>query len=300
MKRAMIIFNPTAGNESGKDYAEKLKERLDSDFDEIVMKETKKEKDATDFAIEACEESFDSVFSIGGDGTVNEVVDGLIKYRDKEKPTLGVIPGGTFNGLARVLKIPQNAYTAINNLDLTKYESLDIATTNGDAFTLNFNIGDIPESIQDVSIEDKSKFAVLSYVINAIKQSSKNRHHNLKISLDDKVIEGEFSHLIITLSSTLDEFNFVEEEVKRADGHLHMLLFKKSNFVSKLSLIADMIKGDVDKNEEIEYYRAKNIKIESLDNEEVKTGVDGDMSHNLPVQIDVIPKAIDVYSLYDN
>lgn len=296
----MIIFNPTAGNESGKKYAEKLKEKIELDFDEVVMKETEKEKDATDFAIDACKESYDSVFSIGGDGTVNEVVNGLIKSGSETKPILGVIPGGTYNGFARVLKIPQNAYTAINKIDLSRFEEMDIATSNGDVTTLNFNIGDIPESIQNVTIEEKSKFAVLSYVINAIQQSSKNTHHNLKITLDeDQVVEGEFSHLIITLSSTLDEFNFVEEEVKRADGHLHMLLFKKSNFASKLSLIADMIKGDVDKNEEIEYYRAKKIIIESLEEEEVKTGIDGDMSHNLPVQIELIPKALAVYSLYD-
>lgn len=298
MKKAMIIYNPTSGNESGEDYAIKLKERLVEFFDSVEMRETEKDNDATNFAIEACRDSFDSVFSIGGDGTVNEVVDGIIKSEVKNRPILGVIPGGTFNGLTRVLKMPQNAYTAINKLDFSRYEELDVAATNGDIFTLNFNIGDIPESLQSVSIEDKTNFAVLSYVVNAIKQSTKNNRHNLKITLDDeKVLEGKFSHLVVTTSSTLDEFDFVEEEVQRTDGKLHLLLFKDGNFISKLSLIADMIKGDVDNNQEIDYLKAKKIKIESLDDEEVKTGVDGDISHNLPVELEIIEKAIKVYTL---
>lgn len=298
MKKAMIIYNPTSGNESGEDYANKLRERLIDYFENVEMKETKKEKDATNFAIQACEKSFDSVFSIGGDGTVNEIVNGLVKSDTKDKPILGVIPGGTFNGLARVLKIPQNAYTAIDELDFSKYEVLDVASTNGDIFTLNFNIGDIPESLQSVSIEDKTNFAVLSYVVNAIKQSTKNTHHKLRITLDDdRVLEGKFSHLVVTTSSTLDEFDFVEEDVERTDGNLHLLLFKDSNFISKLSLIGDMIKGDVDNNEEIDYMKAKKIKIETLDDEEVKTGVDGDISHNLPVELEIIEKAIKVYTL---
>lgn len=297
MKRALIIYNPTAGDESGKDYASLLEEGLMGDFDDIILRETQKEKDATILAKKACEEGLDSLFAIGGDGTINEVINGLIQSDAEEKPILGVIPAGTYNGLARVLNIPMDVKEAIRNLDLTSYEPFDLGESNHDIFTFVLAIGDVSEAVHNVTSEEKAMFSSLAYFFNIVKDQAKNSHYNLNISVDGKDYSGKYSHVVITLSTTLDFYEVTRGIQERADGYLHVFLYKEGNLFTKLELLADMVQGKVESNEEIIYLKGRQVQIESADGSKVETDHDGEPADYLPVEVNIVPKAIQVYSL---
>ena len=72
MKRCMLIVNPTAGRERAKYHKDNLRRQLETMFDEVELRETQKAGDATEWAKEAALTGFDSVFSMGGDGTLNQ------------------------------------------------------------------------------------------------------------------------------------------------------------------------------------------------------------------------------------
>ena len=92
MSKVLLIVNPSSGGEKAKSYEDLAREKLAECFDEVVVKHTEKGGDATAFAKQAAEDHYDSVFVMGGDGTVNEGISGLaeLDYR----PTFGFFPLG--------------------------------------------------------------------------------------------------------------------------------------------------------------------------------------------------------------
>lgn len=104
MSKAMIIINPSSGKEKAGKILPKAEKALGEIYDEVSVCKTEGEGDATDFAKEACAERFDAVISMGGDGTVNEIVNGL--GEQQHRPIFGIIPLGTINDFARSLGIP--------------------------------------------------------------------------------------------------------------------------------------------------------------------------------------------------
>lgn len=96
--KAMIILNPSSGKEKATEYAEKIEETLREKYDDIDIRRTEKEGDAAAFATEACIALYDAVIAMGGDGTINEAINGVAEQA--HRPALGIIPLGTVNDFA--------------------------------------------------------------------------------------------------------------------------------------------------------------------------------------------------------
>ena len=122
MSKVLLIVNPSSGGEKAKSY-EDLAGKSWQMFQWGSSQAYWKGGDAAAFAKQAAEDRYDSVFVMGGDGTVNEGISGLaeLDYR----PTFGFFPLGTVNDLARALDIPLDAEEAIQNLDINKVKPLD-------------------------------------------------------------------------------------------------------------------------------------------------------------------------------
>ncbi|MBF1317899.1 MAG: acylglycerol kinase family protein, partial [Megasphaera micronuciformis] len=100
----MMIVNPTSGREKAKYYKDDLYAQLQTMFDEVELRETRRSGDAANWAKEASNHNYEAVFSMGGDGTLNETVNGLAQAGKEIK--FGFVPLGTVNDLARALNIP--------------------------------------------------------------------------------------------------------------------------------------------------------------------------------------------------
>lgn len=290
MKKAMLIINPTSGGEKALDYKEKLENKAKEYFEYIETKITEKAKDATAFAEEASKENYEAVIVFGGDGTVNEVISGIA---EKDYiPKLGIIPGGTGNLITKLLEISQVIDEAIDQLDFNKTNSIDIGKANKSYFGYIFSVGSLPEAIHNVEIEDKTKYGVLAYAINTIKSVIKDEVFNIKIETENGSYEGEASQVLVLLSNYYADKKIFEEN---KDGYANILILKNASIISKLSLIPDLLKGDIVENDNIEYIKAKDITISS--DTKLESDIDGDRSDDLPVKITVLGNHIEIYSL---
>ena len=285
----MLIINPTSGGEKALDYKEKLENKAREYFDDVETKITQKAKDATNFAEEAARERYESILVFGGDGTVNEVISGIAE-RDYI-PKLGIIPGGTGNLITKLLEINQDIDGAIEELDFNLTDKIDIGKANGHYFGYIFSIGSLPEAIHNVEIEDKTKFGILSYAVNTMKSVMTDQVFNIKVETENGNYLGEASHVLVLLTNYFADKKIFEEN---KDGYANILILKDASIFSKLSLIPDLLKGDLVENENIEYIKARTIKISS--DIELESDVDGDKSDNLPVDIKVLGQHIEVYS----
>ena len=289
MKKIMLIINPTSGGEKALDYKEKLENKAREYFDDVETKITQKAKDATNFAEEAARERYESILVFGGDGTVNEVISGIAE-RDYI-PKLGIIPGGTGNLITKLLEINQDIDGAIEDLDFNLTDKIDIGKANDHYFGYIFSIGSLPEAIHNVEIEDKTKFGMFAYAINTVKSVIRDEVFNIKIETENGNYEGEASQVLVLLSNYFSDKKIFDENKV---GYANILILKDASIFSKLSLIPDLLKGDVVENDSIEYIKAKTIKISS--DIEIESDIDGDQSDDLPVEIKVLGNHIEIYS----
>lgn len=289
MQKIMLIINPTSGGEKALDYKEKLENKAKKYFEQVDTRITQKAQDATNFATEASRENYDAVLVFGGDGTVNEVISGIA---EKDYiPKLAIIPGGTGNLITKLLEINQDIDGAIDELDFNSTNKIDIGKSNGHYFGYIFSIGSLPEAIHNVGIEDKTKFGMLAYAINTMKSVVTDQAFNIQVETENGNYIGEASHILVLLTNYFADKKIFDED---KDGYANILILKDASILTKLSVIPDLLKGDVVVNDNIEYIKARRIKISS--DSELETDVDGDKSDDLPVEIKVLGQHIQVYS----
>ena len=285
----MVIINPTSGGEQALNYKEKIENKAKEYFEVVETRITEKALDATYFAEEAAKEKYEAVIVFGGDGTVNEVISGIA---EKEYiPKLGIIPGGTGNLITKLVQIDQDIDKAIESLDFNLTNKIDIGKANDHYFGYIFSVGSLPEAIHNVEIEDKTKFGMFAYAINTVKSVIRDEVFNIKVETENGNYEGDASQVLVLLSNYFaDKKIFDENKV----GYANILILKDASIFSKLSLIPDLLKGDVVENDSIEYIKAKTIKISS--DIEIESDIDGDQSDDLPVEIKVLGNHIEIYS----
>ena len=289
MQKIMLIINPTSGGEKALDYKEKLENKAKKYFEQVDTRITQKAQDATNFATEASREHYEAVLVFGGDGTVNEVISGIA---EKDYiPKLAIIPGGTGNLITKLLEINQDIDGAIDELDFNSTNKIDIGKSNGNYFGYIFSIGSLPEAIHNVGIEDKTKFGMLAYAINTMKSVVTDQAFNIRVETEKGNYIGPASHVLVLLTNYFADKKIFEED---KDGYANILILKDASILTKLSVIPDLLKGDVVVNDNIEYIKARHIKISS--DTELETDVDGDKSDDLPVEIKVLGQHIEVYS----
>lgn len=289
MKKAMVIINPTSGGEQALNYKEKIENKVKKYFEIVETRITEKALDATHFSEEAAKEKYEAVIVFGGDGTVNEVISGIA---EKEYiPKLGIIPGGTGNLITKLVQIDQDIDKAIESLDFNLTNKIDIGKANDHYFGYIFSVGSLPEAIHNVEIEDKTKFGMFAYAINTVKSVIRDEVFNIKVETENGNYEGDASQVLVLLSNYFSDKKIFDENKV---GYANILILKDASIFSKLSLIPDLLKGDVVENDSIEYIKAKSIKISS--DIEIESDIDGDQSDDLPVEIKVLGNHIEIYS----
>lgn len=289
--KAIVIINPTAGKEEAMDHIERIKDTLQLHFSEVEIKETSDSNDARRFAKEACIDLVEAVFAVGGDGTVNEVLSGLAE--EEYRPKLGIFPAGTFNALARMLRIPLDLEAAIQNFDPKLVLPIDIGRVNDKYFACVLSIGDIPDAIHDVSSSEKSDSGIFAYIKHVAAKLKHIEQLPLKLTIDGEQVEDEFSHLLVLLADRLGSLQLFKDGSDISDGKMNLILVKSQNLKDALSLLPDLIAGQIDESGQVIYRQVKHIEVSSID--DILSDIDGDEGPKLPLTIDVLERHINVY-----
>jgi len=230
--RTCIIFNPVARG----DKARHFRDWLDGVAGECVLKPTQRAGDARRLAAEAVAESFELVVAAGGDGTVNEVLNGLADAPDGfAKAHLGVLPLGTVNVFARELNIPTNIPAAWKMLRSGKAITMDVPLAEfsheGKRECRHFiqmaGAGLDARAIELTNWQLKKKFGPLAYVIAGLHALM---GHKPKISakLDGQALTGE---LILIGNGKFYGGKFVVfPAADWTDGRLEICAWPRTNF----------------------------------------------------------------------
>lgn len=293
MEKALLIINPSSGGEKAKNYEDKVLSKLRSRFEEVEVRYTKKAKDAFLFAKEAARERYKAVFVMGGDGTVNEGI-GVIA-QEEYRPAFGFFPLGTVNDLARALHIPLNPDKAIESFDRFCLRSMDIGRVNEGYFMNVVAIGAIPEAINTVESEEKTRWGKLAYFMAGFKKIISSRSYDFLLEIDGEKREIRSSILLIGLTNSIGGFEGILPEAQVNDGLLHMIYIKDETLLDTIKAVPDLLIGIDESVGNVEYIRFKKARIEQKEDEALRVNIDGDEGDALPVEIAVLPSHIQVY-----
>ena len=284
----LLIINPKAGKSK---YIEADIENLfKKKKKKLTIKKTKNPLDAKKFAKRAIG-NFDVVIAAGGDGTINEVVNGLANSNVK----MGIIPIGTENVLAQELKIPFNHLKAAERILKKKHKIFDLGKANKRYFVLMCGIGLDAKAAASVEPFLKKFFGRTAYHISALKTTLTHIPKKLEIHLDDQILPrwgyfaiiGNIKYYGGNISFTpLANYN---------DGYLDICIFKNRDLFNNLKyFIGAASKGKIPLLDfsNVEYFRVKKIKIKSKN--KVLAHTDAESIGSTPVTINVVPKAIKI------
>lgn len=226
MKRARIIYNPTSGRELFKKNLAQVLQKFEQAGYETSTHATTCAGDATNAAKEAALREFDLIIAAGGDGTINEVVNGLAPL-DK-RPTLGIIPVGTTNDFARALGIPrENILNAADTVINGVARPIDIGQVNGQYFINIAGGGRLTELTYDVPSKLKTMLGQLAYYLKGMEILPSLRPTEVEIEYDGKLFQGEIMLFLVTLTNSVGGFEKLAPDSSLNDGMFDLIILKK-------------------------------------------------------------------------
>jgi YegS/Rv2252/BmrU family lipid kinase len=270
LNRTCIIINPAARG------AKARLARLQKIARGVVIKETVGPGDAEAQAERAVEQGYQTIVAAGGDGTINEVVNGI----GIAPVALGILPMGTVNVFAMELGIPFGLEAAWKIVRARAVRLIDLASANGHFFVQMAGIGFDAQVAKENSRAIKKVIGPLSYILTTAKLSMSKPPRLRVITQGRTVAEGSFA-LVGNGRFYGGPFS-VFREANPQDGLLHVLVFRASDPVSILRYWRGAMFGTVSDFSDVHYFKAKNLLIEA--DREVPLEVDGEVVGHSPVK----------------
>lgn len=290
MARARLIYNPTAGREEIRRNLADILDKLEMSGWETSCHATKGEGDAAKAARKAAENGFDLVIAAGGDGTVNEVVNGIAGLPNR--PRLGIIPAGTTNDFARAVGIPRRMDQACQVLAAGYNVPVDIGKLNDRYFINIAGGGWMTDVTYDVPSKLKTVIGQLAYYAKGLEKLPSIRPIRIKMEAADRVIEETVMLFLIANSNSVGGFEKLAPTADLSDGLFDVIVVKQTNLAEFIRLAGAALRGDHINDSHIIYFKTNRLSIRSPDR--VLLNLDGEMGGELPCEFEVLQHHLEV------
>lgn len=272
MKRILFIYNPHAGKGLIRSKLADIMDIISRADYEIVIYPTKGYKDAYHKVL-GFEEEYERIICSGGDGTLDEVVTGMMGR--KKKIPIGYIPAGTTNDFANSLQIPKDMLEAAHVAAHGEKFACDIGRFNNDIFVYIAAFGLFTDVSYETKQEVKNVLGHLAYVLEGATRLLDIPSYRMKVIHDDETIEDEFVYGMVTNSRSVGGFHtMVDKNVKFDDGKFEVTLIKTpKNPIALQEIIAALLINQIDTKY---MYSFKTSKIEFESVEQIPWTLDGE------------------------
>ena len=296
MKKAKFIINPSSGRQNFLKNIEGMIGKLimDQIVNHVDVFYTEKQDDAKYAAMNMKKGEYDFVVAIGGDGTLNEVINGVV-LGENETP-IAVISAGTVNDFANYLSLPQGIDEFCDLIKEFNVKEVDLGRIDGTYF-MNVLAGGLLSDVgYKVPKELKAIFGKMAYYVECAKDIPRNLFHSIPISVETEEFSEECECLlfIVANSQSVGGFRNAAPLASVSDGLLDVLILKKVEVGQLSNLLLKIVQGDHINHPNVEYFQTKKIDIKILDDSKVIVDYDGECFGELPVTVEVVPKAVKI------
>lgn len=293
MKRLLFVYNPNAGKGQVRKYLSTILERLGELDYEMVIRPTRKQGDAARIVREYAGECELLVCS-GGDGTLNETVDGLMRRKAEglPVPVLGYIPAGTVNDFASSLSLPKDPEEAVRVIMDGKRFRPDFGSVHSASgktmghFTYIAGFGAFTEVSYETPQNTKNSIGKAAYFLEAARRLPDIRSLPMQVTYEDQIIEGDFLYGMVTNSLSVGGFKGITgKEVKLDDGKFDVILIRMPKKAADLQNTLNSLLAGEWNNAGICHFHTDKVVFDSSKNIPwVLDGESGGVHHRLIIQ----------------
>ncbi len=261
-KKLLLIVNPCSGKAKMRPALLGVVEIFTkADFD-VTVYPTKEREDATKKVATLKSEDYDLIVVCGGDGTLNEVITGLMES-GADIP-IGYIPAGTLNEWSTGLGISKVIRQAAKDIVKGKEITLDIGQFGNKYFTYTASFGAFTSASYSANQDIKNVLGQAAYFFEGIKSLGTIKPIHLKFECDDREIEGDFLFGAISNSMSVGGIvKFDQAAVQLNDGLFEVLLIKNpANVLGFQTIIDGIVKHELNR-ENLEFFRTKKLTVTS-------------------------------------
>ncbi|WP_204122510.1 diacylglycerol/lipid kinase family protein [Lacticaseibacillus mingshuiensis] len=282
-----VIYNPQSGKQGATRIAKWFAAAAEKRGHVVRLAPTERATDARDFAFTAMS---DVVVAVGGDGTINQVAEGLVARR--HPPLLGILPAGTVNNLAKVLHIPLLIPLAIAGLLDGTPQPLDIGLVNGQAMISTLTLGVLANAALSVTQQDKQRFGPLIYLTRGLKVLLQHQHWQLTLTAPQQTWQQDTSFVLVTMTNSVGGFTNFAPQAKPGDGLFHVFVAPKTGRWHSLMALPYFLSGNFAKLPGMTYFTASQLEVSA--GKSLRSRIDGDPSTSLPLRMQVVSGKVQV------
>ncbi|WP_158538618.1 diacylglycerol/lipid kinase family protein [Chitinophaga skermanii] len=289
MRKILVIINKKAGTDREKSIQGVIEKHLPKDRFSVEITYLQYLGHGADLARDAVKANVDTVVAVGGDGSINEIAQGLVG----SNTALAIIPLGSGNGLARALKIPLNTAAAFQIIVDNKRQRMDVGYANEHLFLSNAGVG------FDAVIADKFQHSKKRGLINYARlviSSFKNYVADQYNITSDKQQSKREAFLLTVANGNQFGYEFkLAPDASVFDGKLDVCVVPPINFWGLLPLSIHSLRGTINKSKYMQHFTGEQIHVKGQQLNCLQ--VDGDaavLSTPGEVAFKIVPAAIDV------
>jgi diacylglycerol kinase (ATP) len=285
-----IIFNPTAGAGRSVKTMQKVEEHLKNNNVDYIIMETKYRGHAIELAKDSIGKGYSGILSVGGDGTLLEVAQGL----QSTDEILGVIPAGTGNDFREAIGVPADPIGALDIILAGNNKRIDMGLINGKSYFLNVaGTGFDVEVVKNTNKVRRFFTGSIAYYLGIVMSTLKYKPLRLKITLDGKTMERTVLLIAVANGRCFGGGIRVSPCSDVQDGLFNIVIL---NQVARRRILIELPKlqrGELEKIDVAEQFTCREVTIEC---EKKQTfNVDGELYGETPSTFSIVPDSISVF-----
>lgn len=295
--KGLFIINPSSGRQNFQDKIREITGTLilEQICNTIDVFYTEKQNDARDKAASLEGGEYDFVVAVGGDGTLNEVINGIVTGNN-DIP-IAVISAGTVNDFATYLKLPQEPKQFCEMIRSFRLEKVDVGKANECYFINVVAAGMFSDVGFKVPKDKKASMGKFAYYLEGAADLPKQLFSAFKMrfTANEKVIEDEVLLFIVANSQSVGGFHEIAPLASTSDGIFDLIIIKKMDIFQVGPLLFAILQGDHVNHPAVEYIQTDKLLVENLSGETLNIDYDGEqLMSGFPLEISMIPGAIRV------
>jgi YegS/Rv2252/BmrU family lipid kinase len=288
-RHLLVIFNPTAGGRRRRRLKAVL-QALERSGCRVTLRRTGARGDAEAFAraAGATEPPVDLVVAAGGDGTINEVINGLAAPAAAAPPPLALLPIGTANVLANEIGLPSAPDAIAREIAAGRVQPMPLARANGRCFAMMAGVGFDAHVVADLDTRLKRRLGKGAYVVESVRQLFRFGFPRYRVTIDGAAFEA--GSVIVARGRFYGGRYVCAPEARLGAAELHVCLFERGGRLAVPLFGAALVLGLLPRLPGYRVVRGRRVTIEGPPGDPVQG--DGDIIARLPVTIGLDPQAL--------
>ncbi len=272
-KNVLFVYNPKAGKAKIKEHLSDILNIFAAADYRVTIHPTQYPREATEIVSRIREREYDCVVCSGGDGTLDEVVSGMID--STVNIPIGYIPAGSTNDFATSLGIPSVMTEAAEEIVEGTPFSCDAGKLNGQVFVYIAAFGLFTELSYETEQHLKNIFGHMAYILQGIKNISKIKSYKMTFEAENEKHDGDFIYGMITNSTSVGGFkNVTGKNIQFNDGEFEVTLIRKPQTPAQLNNIIKAFVTQSFEDKNVIHFKTDNLRITSVN--PVKWTLDGE------------------------